>query len=402
MHANKQNPASSPSRVEPDCVHFGRCGGCQLQETPYPSQLLGKQERLASLLAGVGLANLPPIETEFSEAYAYRNRIRLRIEPDAAGRVRAGYSLRSSHEFLPIAMCPIAAPALWLAVEAILQMAETDALTRRWLAIACELELFTSPDEASVQLHFFLRNADSAKRASSTFAGFCTLLGEKLATLDVGSRAMQLIGATASLDPELDRRSRRVWPGTAWGAAGLSYAAAGRDYWVPRGAFFQVNRFLVDRLVSLVAGDRTGPLAWDLYAGVGLFTRALAERFARVVAVEGAPAAAAALATLKAPVTALHSSTLDFLRARVLDRERPSLIVLDPPRAGLGAEASQLLARIGPPEIVYVSCDPATLALDLAHLANYEIASVTLIDLFPQTSHIESVTHLRKRSAGNS
>ena len=210
-------------------------------------------------------------------------------------------------------MCPIAAPALWRAAEIILHLAATDALTRRWLAITSELELFTAPDESKLQLHFFLRSAESAKRESSNFLGLCNRLSNALnATVPhlrhsltvpkVGigeadpstesSPAIQLTGASATLDPTLNRQSRRAWSGTTWGAAGLSYPAAGRSYWLPRGAFFQVNRFLVDRLVALVTENHSGTLAWDLFAGVGLFTRALAERFAQVIAVEGAEPAA--------------------------------------------------------------------------------------------------------------
>jgi 23S rRNA (uracil1939-C5)-methyltransferase len=378
----------SRSRTAPACAHFGTCGGCHYQHADYSTQLVLKREILANLLTSAGLSNLPAIQTEAAEPYAYRNRIRLRIEPDATGTLRAGYSLRASNEFLPITMCPIAAPALWRAAETLLHLAATDALTRRWLAITSELELFTTPDESRLQLHFFLRSAESAKRESSSFQGFCDRIARALP---------QLTGASATLDPTLNRQSRRAWSGTTWGAAGLAYPAAGRSYWLPRGAFFQVNRFLVDRLVALVTENHSGTLAWDLFAGVGLFTRALAERFEHVIAVEGAEPAALALATLKSPVTAVHSSTLDFLRARVLDRERPSLIVLDPPRAGLGPEAAQLLARIAVPEIVYVSCDPTTLALDLARLTGYDIVSLTLIDLFPQTFHIETITHLRKQ-----
>jgi 23S rRNA (uracil1939-C5)-methyltransferase len=379
----------SPSRTEPACAHFGTCGGCHYQHTAYATQLALKREILTNLLTSAGLNHLPAIQTESAEPYHYRNRIRLRIEPDATGALRAGYSLRASNDFLPITMCPIAAPALWRAAETILHLAATDALTRRWLAITSELELFTTPDESKLQLHFFLRSAESAKRESSSFPGLCDRIARGLP---------QLTGASATLDPTLNRQSRRAWPGTTWGSPGLTYPAAGRSYWLPRGAFFQVNRFLIGRLIYRVTNGENGPLAWDLYAGVGLFTRALAERFAQVVAVEGAEPAAAALATLKAPVTASHSSTLDFLRARVHDRERPSLIVLDPPRAGLGPEAAQLLARIAAPEIVYVSCDPTTLALDLAHLTQYEIVTLTLIDLFPQTFHIETITHLKRRT----
>ncbi len=418
----------SPARVEPACVHFGTCGGCHYQHAAYETQLVLKREILANLFTAANLP-IPAIRTESAEPYAYRNRIRLRIEPDATGTLRAGYSLRATNDFLPISMCPIAAHSLWQAAQAILHLAETDALTRRWLAITSELELFATPEsgdpaQAKLQLHFFLRSAESAKRESSSFPGLCDRLSRELAQ-------GQLTGASATVDPELNRRSRRAFAGTTWGAAGLTYPAAGRNYWLPRGAFFQVNRFLVDRLVALVTNpanpsvphasqphrDPGSPasavgslgwgawetteareLAWDLFAGVGLFTRALAERFSQVIAVEGAEAAALALAALKAPVTTVHSSTLDFLRARVLDRERPALIVLDPPRAGLGPEAAQLLARIAAPEIVYVSCDPTTLVLDLQHLAEtYEIVTLNLIDLFPQTFHIETVTHLRRK-----
>jgi len=383
------------ARTAPACAHFGTCGGCHYQHASYPAQLLLKREILANLLAAAGVAALPEIQTEAAEPYAYRNRIRLRIELDASGETVAGYSRRASNDFLPIHMCPIAAPALWHTAEAILNLASTDPLAKRWLAITSELELFTTPDQTRLQLHFFVRAAEAGKRESSSFQGFCDRLRHELAQ----PTSIQLAGATATLDPSLNRQARRAWSGATWGAAGLTYPAAGRNYWLPRGAFFQVNRFLIDRLVDLVAAGKTGPLAWDLYAGVGLFTRALAERFAQVIAVEGAEPAAAALATLKPPVAAVHSSTLDFLRARVLDRERPSLIVLDPPRAGLGPEAAQLVARIAAPEIVYVSCDPTTLALDLAHLTGYEVASLTLIDLFPQTFHIETITHLRKLKA---
>jgi 23S rRNA (uracil1939-C5)-methyltransferase len=382
----------SRSRADPACAHFGTCGGCHYQHGDYPTQLVLKREVLANLLTAAGLTQLPEVQTEAAEPYAYRNRIRLRIERDATGKLRAGYSRRATNEFLPTTMCPIAAPSLWQAAETILNLAETDALAERWLSITSELELFTTADETKLQLHFFLRAAEAAKRESSSFEGLCARIASELPR-------NRVTGATATLDPELNRRARRAWSGVSWGAAGLAYSAAGRDYWLPRGAFFQVNRFLVDRLVALVAASHRGELAWDLYAGVGLFTRALAERFEQVVAVEGAEPAALALATLKAPVTAVHSTTLDFLRARVVDRERPSLIVLDPPRAGLGPEAAPLLARVAAPEIVYVSCDPTTLARDLAHFTEYEIVSLTLIDLFPQTFHLETITQLRRKGA---
>jgi 23S rRNA (uracil1939-C5)-methyltransferase len=375
----------SPDRATPACDHFGACGGCHYQHANYPAQLALKRQILADLLKELG--PLPAIATESTEPLGYRNRIRLRLRVSPAGALQAGYSRPASNEFLPIHMCPIAAPALWSAAQTLITLSASDPTLHRWLAIVSELELFTFPDESRLQLHFFLTDAASARREAPHFAALCDRL---LAVIPA------LAGAAASLDPNLPRTARRAWAGAAWGAAGLNYPVAGRRYWLPRGAFFQVNRFLVHRLVELVASGHSGALAWDLYAGVGLFTRALSESFTRVVAVEGAEPAAAALATLKGNVEAVHASTLDFLRARSIQRERPSLIVLDPPRAGIGAEAAQILARLRATEIVYISCDPTSLARDLAYLTPaYAVASITLIDLFPQTFHLETVVHLK-------
>jgi len=430
----------SPARVAPRCLHFGACGGCHYQHADYPTQLDLKRTILQNIFTEAALPNLPEIQTESADPWHYRNRIRLRIEPDATGELRAGYSLRGTNDFLSITMCPIAAPLLWRAAEAILRLAATDALAKRWLTITSELELFCTPDESRLQLQFFLRTGEAGKRESSSFPGLCDRINAAISvpqpssvsdSSSVSDKSVSdkssvphssqphrdewdptnpqpnqtpvLAGASATLDPDLNRRARRLWDGTTWSAAGLNYPAAGRHYWLPRGAFFQVNRFLLDRLAQLVTANQSGELAWDLFAGVGLFTRILADTFTHVVAVEGAEAAITSLqSATKAQkgIEPVHSATLDFLRARELQRERPSLVVLDPPRAGLGAEASQILARIAPPQIVYVSCDPTTLTRDLAILTTtYEITSITLIDLFPQTFHLETLVHLDLREA---
>jgi 23S rRNA (uracil1939-C5)-methyltransferase len=184
-----------------------------------------------------------------------------------------------------------------------------------------------------------------------------------------------------------------------WGENSLVYRAAGFDYRVDQGAFFQVNRWLVDTLVEQVTSGHAGALAWDIFAGVGLFARRLTQSFERVIAVESAPSATQALAanlkgTRGIPVRA---ATLDFLRSS-RSADRPDLIVVDPPRTGLGAETCTLLAGIAAPAMVCVSCDPATLARDLQALiaAGYQIQSITLADLFPQTFHLETLVQLRR------
>jgi 23S rRNA (uracil1939-C5)-methyltransferase len=143
-------------------------------------------------------------------------------------------------------------------------------------------------------------------------------------------------------------------------------------------------------------------MAWDLYAGVGLFSRALARGFDQVVAVEGAETAALDLSrALKGKgMRAVCASTADFLRDAVVQRERPELVVMDPPRAGVGAEVCALLARLKATELVYVSCDPVTLSRDLRAMVDsgYTLVELHMIDMFPQTFHIESVAVLKRES----
>ncbi len=175
----------------------------------------------------------------------------------------------------------------------------------------------------------------------------------------------------------------------------------GFDYRVSLGSFFQVNRFLVDGLVDLVAANRAGGQAWDLYAGVGLFSRALTSSFERVIAVESSPPSVVDLRhnLIGTSHRVVEAETAEFLKKQKPSSTPPDLVVLDPPRAGLGAAVTRDLARTRPAEIVYVSCDPSTLSRDLAALvqSGYDLRTITMVDLFPQTFHLESVSVLTRR-----
>jgi 23S rRNA (uracil1939-C5)-methyltransferase len=376
---------ASGDRVKPGCAHFGECGGCHYQHARYEAQLVLKAEILRETLERAGLAELPKIEIHAGEAWGYRNRIRLRIA-EVAGALQVGYLRRGSNEFLPVRECPIAAPLLWRAAIALLKLAE-DVDAARWVKAAVEVEFFTASDESAIQMTVFVR-----QKQMTGFEAFCERLQELLPEL-VGVGVMMLRAEGS----QQGRRTERPRPVAAWGAEGLSYRSAGEKYWVSRRGFFQVNRFLVDELVRIVAADRRGSLAWDLYAGVGLFSRALKAGFDEVVAVE---AAADDLAkTFKGDGRrAVSATTVEFLRGAVVQRERPQLVVMDPPRAGVGAEVCTLLGRARAPEMVYVSCDPVTLGRDLKVMVDfgYRIDELHLVDLFPQTFHQETVVVLRR------
>ena len=440
-------------RADPFCPYFGYCGGCQLQHLTYSAQLRDKASRLRNLLESTGLT-LPELQLHPSPPLAYRNRIRLTLA-QIDGQFHAGY-LRSlanhgignptnqgldvglegrdeltpvsipsgieSHSipdgisFLPITECLVAAPILWRATQAFLALLNQSPST--WLRnshkIPDQLELFTTADESRLQLMLYLRTAAPQEKPAfpqKLAVDFTALCDALLAHVP------ELNGAGIALLPALSRqRSRRneqPRPGPTWGSPGLNYTIAPLEprtpdlgpqtFWVPRGAFFQINRFLLPELLTLVTNNRTGYLAFDLYAGVGLFSRALAARFAKVTAVEIAEPAATALAAGSKTgkltnLRAIKATTLDFLRTAVLQRDRPGLIVLDPPRSGAGPEVCSLLARIAAPTLIYVSCSPETLPADLNILtaSGYTLAELHLFDLFPQTTHIETVAILAR------
>lgn len=372
--------APSPDRVAPPCPHFAACGGCDYQHADYKAQIAIKQTVLRETLERGGVAAPGEIETLSGNPWAYRNRIRLAF--DAAGN--PGYRSRRSHGIVPIAECPIAAPLL---VRAAFKIA-TDLRRSIPTAHLAELSLFCNADESALLASLHLDRP--AKIRPNDFDDLYRILAHEIPELD---------GAELTLEDRAHRSSRSI---AQSGAASLAYRAAGFNYRVDNGAFFQVNRWLVDALVEKVSTGQRGALAWDLFAGVGLFARRLSSSFARVVAVESAPSATAALAhnLTGTTATAVNSLTLDFLRRAQHDQITaggPDLVVVDPPRTGLGAETTALLAAIAPPTLIYVSCDPATLARDLRQLvaSGYTIQSVTLADLFPQTFHLETIVHLR-------
>ena len=397
----------SPDRVVPPCPHFGLCGGCQLQHAAYPAQLANKAAQVLTLLTPTGIP-LPDLQVHPSPPLAYRNRIRLTLA-EVDGTLRAGYILHPAAEssslprpgpgralpmslpFLPIQTCPIAAPILWQTAETLLEIA--NGAPGHWLRLTDQLELFTNADESALQFTVYLRPSRN-QPATRLLAILCDHLRTRIPQL-TGAGIALLPAAT----PQRSRRTEHARPGPTWGSPGLTYKVGDLTYWVPRTAFFQVNRFLTPELISIVTANRTGALAWDLYAGVGLFSRALARSFAEVVAVEAAEPAATALAATKLPnLHAVKASTLDFLQSAVLQRERPGLIVLDPPRSGAGPEVCALLARVAAPTLVYVSCGPQSLPADLVTLtsAGYTLTALHLVDLFPQTHHLETIAILNR------
>jgi 23S rRNA (uracil1939-C5)-methyltransferase len=365
---------AAPERIAPRCPYFGRCGGCNYQHTGYANQLEIKKDILRETFERAGVRAPDAIDVLSAEPWEYRNRIRVGFDADG----NAGYRARRSHDLIAIRECPISAPLLVRAAVAAGEILARVPLNLR----PHELLLFCNADESALLSTFFVREPNQLRVDSIAAA--------------LRERIPQLHGAELASGGRPGHPPRTL---ARWGTPSLTYRAAHTDYRVDHGAFFQVNRWLIDKMVDRVVTGPQGALAWDLFAGVGLFARQLAGAFEKVVAVESAPASAPALAANLSVASgeAVAAPTLDFLRANT-GGQLPDLIVVDPPRTGLGEDINALLTATGAPRIVYVSCDPATLARDLRTLAagGYALESVTLTDLFPQTFHLETIVRLRR------
>jgi 23S rRNA (uracil1939-C5)-methyltransferase len=380
---------ASPDRVEARCPYFRQCGGCHYQHIRYEQQLEFKAGILRETLQRIAKIELKSelesgIRVHASPPWNYRNRTRLQVRtvPEFA----LGYFRFGSHEFLPVRECPISSPLLNRVMARLLDLRGLNCP-----AAVEEVELFAdASDERLLAWAFFGREAD--KRDLLRWAEALERELPEISGMTFFSSRRRL-EEDEGLDPKALAQS---------GAKAIRYRTKNHEYQVSAGAFFQGNRYLIDELVSVVTGDARGDIALDLYAGVGLFSAALAQNFHHILGVEASQTAYGDLVqNVPANVKAVGARTEDYLRGdyqRSRPARRPDLVVLDPPRTGAGKVVIRSLVELGAPRVRYVSCDPATLARDLAPLlaAGYHIEEAHLFDLFPQTFHIESVMLLAR------
>lgn len=340
---------TASERVDPRCPYFGRCGGCHYQHAGYEAQLGFKRAILAETLRRVGKLEPPEeIRVIAAEPWHYRNRAQFHIQGNEIGYLEA-----RSNRLCGIEQCPISSPRINQAITALRQMLRDT----RWPRFVRAIEVFTN--EEQVQLNVL----ESERPVAQRFFDWCT----------------------------------ETIPGFVPGA--LDYGAAGATYRVSGGSFFQVNRFVLDQMVAEAIGDAAGESALELFAGVGLFSLPLAKRFAKLTAVESGTGALRDLRfnAERAGVTVeAHQSIVDAFLANLA--AAPDFVLADPPRSGLGKVAVRELLRLKPASITIVACDPATLARDLAALiaGGYKLDGLAMVDLFPQTYHIEAIARLSR------
>ena len=385
--ANEIIEASS-RRIEPRCPYFQNCGGCHYQHTDYEHQLEIKAAILKENLRRIAKLELDQeLKIHPSPPWNYRNRARLKVQntPEFV----LGYFKFSSHELLPVEECPISSPLINRAIGAMWHLGRIGKVP----AGIREIEFFANADDTQL-----LPEVYCAAEIGSATEQFATEMQDVLPDI-VGCVFFE--ARASKTETHSDPRRLAVSR-----AENLTYTTKLASYRVSAGAFFQVNRHRTDELVNIVAGTRrrggrdgggTGT-ALDLYAGVGLFSSVLNREFERVIAVESSPTSHADLLyNSPANVKAVRATTEQYLE-NAAGKLRPELVVVDPPRSGLGEKVIHGLVKLNPSRITYVSCDPATLSRDLARLlhSGYRVEEAHLVDLFPQTYHLESVFHLTR------
>ena len=328
----------SPVRIEAPCPYFGKCGGCDFQQMNYDAQLSAKLDMIRDSLKRIGKIDyeneIPIIASP--KQFEYRSRAQWHLE---TRQKKIGYFRRNSHDIIDIEHCPILDPVLDNTLKDLRNTLNWDGF---W-ANRAEIEAACGSD-----------------------------------------------GSVSLFSPEIMEPTEDI-----------AFDSGDNKYLYSAQSFFQGNQSLIPQLLEAALSGAGGKRALDLYCGVGLFTVPLAKRFEQVIGVEGNERAVE-FAKRNAASARIENSNFaaegvaEFLAGHEL--EGTDFVLLDPPRTGTERNVIDRIVQLEPLEISYIACDPSMLARDLRRLLDggYAIASITALDLFPQTHHVETVVQLRR------
>jgi 23S rRNA (uracil1939-C5)-methyltransferase len=390
----------SPDRVDAPCPYFGRCGGCRLQHLAYPAQLAFKAKQVRDCLERLG--GLPPFELRpilpAPEPYGYRNKMEFTI---AAGAVPPSpvVGLHQAERYDVV-----------LDIDRCLLQSDTmngllDEFRRQVRARA--LDVWDPETQQGLLRFVVMREGRHTGQAMVNVVGGAPDV-EALGPVAAAIRART--PAVTSVVLNVNAKKASVAVGSEEhllaGRDHIEESLGGVTFQVSANSFFQTNTRQAERLFGLVADAcalRGTETLLDLYSGTGAISLLLARRAARVYGIElSAAAVADAMRNARANgidnCTFLAGEVRHVLPELMAQGVRAAVVVADPPRAGFHPKALRALARLEPERIVYVSCNPATLARDVGDLVRdgFRLQWVQPVDMFPQTPHIEAVARLTR------
>ncbi len=396
----------SPDRVPPFCADYAACGGCSLQHLSYPAQLREKRRAIVDALVRIGGvadadALVAPV-VGMAEPFAYRAKVEMPVSGTAADP-RVGFYGRASHVVVDAAECRVQHPVGDRIRDAV----------RAWIREA-RVAPYDGRRHEGLLRHVVVRTAFATGEVMVGLVADGTSLPAVPSLVERLRAAVGAVPGMALASVYLDvNRSRTANGPVHGGDARILYGAPAIEerlddlcFRISPLSFFQVNPPQTGVLyaTAVEAAALTGrETVYDLYCGTGAISLFLARKTARVVGIESV---APAVEDARANAAANGLANVEFVRGeaevvvpeRYARGERADVVVVDPPRRGCDPRLLETLAGMSPDRIVYVSCDPATMARDIARLApaGYRVDSVRPVDLFPWTTHVEAVALLTR------
>ena len=397
----------SPDRVEPDCPAFPRCGGCTLLHLSYESQLKFKQQRVIDCLTRIGGIDLSSVDVlpilgmDASSAWHYRNKAQFPFAMDKNNQVCAGFFAPHSHTVIPITDCAIQDESMKTILNTVVRLAND-----------LDVPAYDESTHSGILRHLFIRHAVATNEIMVCFV----INARRLPHADDFVSALSSISGMTSIFYNVQRDQTNKIMGDQlkllWGEPYIRDQIADCVFDISPLSFYQVNPSQTARLYESAlsfAGLTGSETVWDLYCGIGTISLFLARHAKRVIGVEIVPEAISD-ANLNAKTN--HIDNIDFY-CGAAETVAPSLlatdsslaadvVVVDPPRRGCAPALLDSILTMAPSKIVYVSCDPATLARDIKRLAEgengvrYEVSRVQAVDMFPQGGHVETVVLMSK------
>ena len=384
----------SPNRIRARCIVADKCGGCQWQHVEYAYQLEAKHNQVIQALQRIGGFEQPSVDPILSADadLGYRNKATYPLARSQTGQIQAGYYQKGSHQIVNLNQCPIQDVRL----NPLLSEVKQDLYDRGW-------GIYDEKLHRGKVRHLALRIG----RRTGEMLLTLVVKDKNLPGLEEQAEAWltrypTLVGVSLNVNPD---RTNAIFGRETVCVAGQPYlheVFAGLTFQLRPDTFFQVHTEQAERLLQVIIDElklQGHETLLDAYCGIGTFTLPLASRVRQAIGIEMQPEAVEQ-AILSASLN--HLENVTFLTGAVESllptlEVKPDIVLLDPPRRGCDATVIDALAQLDPDRIVYVSCNPATLARDLKRLCqdgHYRLARVQPVDFFPQTPHVECAAFL--------
>lgn len=390
--------SQSSARCIPKCGIFSKCGGCSYMHTNYKNELTIKRERVKSALLGIAGIKCEVNETLGGAEYFYRNKMLIPLCMSKDGRIKAGFYRKNSHDIIPMEECCISHGDFKKITEKIIEFCEK-----------FNVMPYDEKTKSGIIRHIFIRRG---WHSGEIMAGVVTKT-EKLPFSDEFVKALKSLGLNiVSVIQNINKKETNVILGDKtvilYGKPYITDFMLENKFFISCQAFYQVNTPMAEKLYETALShiDEKDEIIFDLYSGAGTITLALARKAKKVIGIESCEPA-----VLNARQ---NSEENDITNAEFICGNAeteifnligkgiiPDAVVLDPPRSGCDKKLISALLEAKPEKIIYISCNPSTMARDIKELSeNYFLRDVQPVDLFPKTSHVETVVLMSRICSG--